>query len=37
MINLGIQIAEQVTGLEILDPPHVVSNLIQTLQLLGKA
>ena len=37
VVNLGIQIAEQVTGLKVPHPPHIVSDFIQALQLSGKA
>ena len=36
VIDFRIEITEQVAGLKVPYPPHVVRNLVQTLQLLGK-
>ena len=36
MIKLRVEVAEQVTGLVVPNPPHVVGNLVQAFQLLGK-
>ncbi len=36
VVNLRVEVTEQVTCLKVPNPPHVVGNLIQTLQLLGK-
>ena len=36
MVNLRVKVTEQVACLEVPYPPHIVGNLVQTLQLLGK-
>jgi hypothetical protein len=37
VIQLRVKVTEQVTNLEIPYPPHVVGNLVQTLQFLRKS